>query len=570
MLKSFKYFSPCSCFSLLLICTSNLFSLAQGIKFEQPVWKVVLEKAKKENKIIFADCHTERCGWCRWMENHTYNNDTVGKFYNSNFICVSFDMHVGDGIEIAKKYKIYGVPTFLYLNSNGEVLQKTFGAKNVKTFIGIGKDVFNPEKQYNYYLNSFKRDSSNGEIAFKYFDMLAKADELDKDALKKYFITQKDSSLLSSINWKILYKFSYYSSHEFKFFENNIDAFYKIYGKDSIEKKINSVYDEELRYAYAMKDSKKLDLLRKKFRSFKTADCEKILLHTDKKLRKLPNADRFSAIEIEDSIVGPLNVSLGYGAFKEFKSSENADHMQEDNSVWFKFTIAYDTTLTFDIVPIDSLDDYDFVLYKCPDGNCADKNGKMNLKVERYCFSMCRSKSGMTGLSNYTKATSIGAGPGPAYVSSVHVKAGETYYLMVDYGQVYVNSGGNPLGFHIYFYDYYPKKKPIVIKNIFFENKKAVLQAESLPELDKLVNLLKKSQMVIEIRGHTDDIGDEKKNLLLSEERAKTVVDYLVSKQIKPNRLFYKGFGNSRPIADNNTEEGRKINRRVEFVKVLY
>jgi outer membrane protein OmpA-like peptidoglycan-associated protein len=183
---------------------------------------------------------------------------------------------------------------------------------------------------------------------------------------------------------------------------------------------------------------------------------------------------------------------------------------------------------------------------------------------------VCISKSGLTGLSEYAMSTEIGAGPGPAYVSSIHVKAGETYYLMVDFGQEYLSEGRSPAGFKIYFYNYYPKRKPIVLNNIFFETGKSVLQKESFPELDKLVLMLAKSQMVIEVRGHTDNAGDEKKNQLLSEERAKAVVDYLVSNKINKKRLFYKGFGSTKPIATNATQEGRQKNRRVEFIKVMY
>ena len=72
--------------------------------------------------------------------------------------------------------------------------------------------------------------------------------------------------------------------------------------------------------------------------------------------------------------------------------------------------------------------------------------------------------------------------------------------------------------------------------------------------------------MKIEIRGYTDNTGDELKNKMLSEGRAKAVVDYLVSKQIDRDRLSYKGLGSKQPIASNKTEEGKQKNRRVEFI----
>jgi len=296
---------------------------------------------------------------------------------------------------------------------------------------------------------------------------------------------------------------------------------------------------------------------------------KKVIPLTRQKLVKLPNADAKNAVEIEDSIVGPVNISLGFGVKQEMKV-QPPQYYGENNSAWYKFIIDYDTILTFDIVPFDSLDDYDFALFKCSDSVCIGDNDGEKFKIVRICFSMCVSKSGMTGLSKYSNRIAVGAGHGPAYVSAMNVKAGETYYLMVDYAEQYMNPKRPPAGFMIYFYNYSPRKKPIVLNNIFFETGKSVLQKESFTELDKLVFTLKKSQMVIEVRGHTDNEGDAKKNQLLSEERAKAVVDYLVSKKINKNRLFYKGFGSSNPIASNATKEGCQKNRRVEFIKVMY
>lgn len=111
------------------------------------------------------------------------------------------------------------------------------------------------------------------------------------------------------------------------------------------------------------------------------------------------------------------------------------------------------------------------------------------------------------------------------------------------------------------------KGKPVVLQNIFFEFAKARLLPESFPELDKLVGLLKKyPQINMRIMGHTDNVGTNERNLKLSEQRARSVVNYLVKKGIKATRLKFKGFGESHPIDSNATKEGRQKNRRVEFV----
>ena len=111
--------------------------------------------------------------------------------------------------------------------------------------------------------------------------------------------------------------------------------------------------------------------------------------------------------------------------------------------------------------------------------------------------------------------------------------------------------------------------KTFVLDNVEFDFGKATLRPASYKTLDELVDYLqRKSDEKIEIGGHTDNIGSETKNKILSLERAKSIVAYLVSKEIDPGRLTAKGYGSMEPIEENNTEAGRQKNRRSE-VKIL-
>jgi len=109
----------------------------------------------------------------------------------------------------------------------------------------------------------------------------------------------------------------------------------------------------------------------------------------------------------------------------------------------------------------------------------------------------------------------------------------------------------------------------MVFKNVQFEKNAYNLLPVSTVELDKLVQLLTENPTIkLQINGHTDNTGNADDNLKLSTNRAKSVVDYLVSKSISATRLTYKGFGAIKPIADNNSEDGKAKNRRTEFVIV--
>ncbi len=92
------------------------------------------------------------------------------------------------------------------------------------------------------------------------------------------------------------------------------------------------------------------------------------------------------------------------------------------------------------------------------------------------------------------------------------------------------------------------------------------LKPESKVELNKLVTFLTLNKTLrIELSGHTDNVGDKKMNQLLSQNRAKSVYDYLVANGIDVKRLTYKGYGDARPKVKNDSDENRAKNRRTEF-----
>ena len=106
----------------------------------------------------------------------------------------------------------------------------------------------------------------------------------------------------------------------------------------------------------------------------------------------------------------------------------------------------------------------------------------------------------------------------------------------------------------------------IVLNNIFFDSKLFVLKPTSIIELDKVVQLLTDNpKLKIQISGHTDNIGKPKDNILLSNNRAKAVTNYLLQRGILATRVIAKGFGSTKPLADNKTELGKGMNRRTEL-----
>ncbi len=109
------------------------------------------------------------------------------------------------------------------------------------------------------------------------------------------------------------------------------------------------------------------------------------------------------------------------------------------------------------------------------------------------------------------------------------------------------------------------KGDKIVLKNIYFDEGKAYLLTDSYQELNKVVKyLMQHPEWVVQINGHSDNTGSRRRNMKLSEERAKAVFIYFIEKGVQ-NKMYFKGFGDTMPVGDNNTMEGRIKNRRVEI-----
>jgi thiol:disulfide interchange protein len=133
---------------ILLIVLFTTVSFAQsGIKFFQGTWKEALAQAAKEDKPVFVDAFTVWCGPCKYMAANVFTVDSVGEYYNKNFINYKFDMEKGEGPSFASEYRITAYPTLRYSKSKGKVIHRVMGAKQPDQFIQDGKRAMSV---YNY------------------------------------------------------------------------------------------------------------------------------------------------------------------------------------------------------------------------------------------------------------------------------------------------------------------------------------------------------------------------------------------------------------------------------------
>jgi len=114
-----------------------------GIQFHRGTWGEAIKLASKENKMIFLDIYATWCGPCKKLKTSTFSNPQVGEFYNANYINVALDGETGVGAALAQKFKIDSYPSLLFIDSNGNLIQKAVGYHNMDELISLGKNVIN-------------------------------------------------------------------------------------------------------------------------------------------------------------------------------------------------------------------------------------------------------------------------------------------------------------------------------------------------------------------------------------------------------------------------------------------
>lgn len=186
-----------------------LTSHAQGIRFFEGTWQEALNKAKAENKPLFVDVYTTWCGPCRKMVNEIFPLPEVGDKYNASFINYKTDAEKGEGIEIAKKYKVNSFPTYIFVNGEGTLLYRSLGSMPSDKFLGeadiavtefkdpkpfaVWQDEYDTRKNdaawmLDYIKKRMKLKMNSGKELDQYFNICTKEEILDSELIP--FLTQ--------------------------------------------------------------------------------------------------------------------------------------------------------------------------------------------------------------------------------------------------------------------------------------------------------------------------------------------------------------------------------------------
>jgi thioredoxin-related protein len=267
---------------IIIILVACISVKSQSVLFrDHETWKSLKARAKKENKFIFIDAYATWCGPCKQMDSVVYTVDSVGNYFNKNFISLKLQidrtpndnenikMLYKDAEWIKSEYKIQVVPTVLFFNQEGEILLKDAGFKDAASMLELGRKSLDPQNQYYMLIRRYKENKTSlDELP----DLAKKVDAMGHKALSieiasKYinnYLLKENSKNLTAKNLKFMGEFlGSTNSRAFKYFVKNIKTINDSLGPHRAEYNIKSAITKEFFPTEEMwpKDSTKWDSL---------------------------------------------------------------------------------------------------------------------------------------------------------------------------------------------------------------------------------------------------------------------------------------------------------------------
>jgi thioredoxin-related protein len=179
-------------FGLTFTPLSNADLWAQGIEFFQGTFAEAIEKAKKEEKLIFMDAYAEWCGPCKRMAATVFTDAKVGEFFNQNFVCLKRDMEKGEGMDLQRRYPISAFPTLMFINGKGERIHQHVGGLDAANFVGLGKTAMTKVDNYKDYEKKYEAGERSPSFVAAYIRALNRANKPSLKIANDFVTKQTD------------------------------------------------------------------------------------------------------------------------------------------------------------------------------------------------------------------------------------------------------------------------------------------------------------------------------------------------------------------------------------------
>ncbi len=165
---------------------------AQGIEFFHGSFNEALEESKKTGKPIFMDAYAKWCGPCKRMAATTFKDESVGEFFNKNFINLKIDWEESEGVSLRGKYAVSAFPTLFFIGSNGDVIQKVVGGQDVNGLLRQGEMAIGKVDYSREYATLYEKGDRSPELVYNYVKALNKSGKSSLGVSNEYLRTQTD------------------------------------------------------------------------------------------------------------------------------------------------------------------------------------------------------------------------------------------------------------------------------------------------------------------------------------------------------------------------------------------
>lgn len=228
---------------LLFTALPLLLHSQTGIRFESgKSWSQIKEAAKKSNKLIFLDAYSQENEESMYMFTNVYTQAAVGQYYNAQFINARWNMEEGEGLALAKQYRIDGYPTLLFIDGQGNLIHKVVGFHDTDKLLLSGKNAIDPNKQYGTLLKKYENHSLPETQYKPLIDAMEAAGDVDAATELASKVLAKNKAWLKEPQLELLFRFTRKPKGEqYQFLVKNETKIAAIDGYEGITEKMNNL-----------------------------------------------------------------------------------------------------------------------------------------------------------------------------------------------------------------------------------------------------------------------------------------------------------------------------------------
>lgn len=268
---------------LIFIFTCSALNIfAQGIEFYHGKWSEALERATKEDKLIFVDAYAKWCGPCKRMAAETFTQEKAGAFFNKNFICMKMDMEDSENFDFIDKFPVSSYPTLMFIDGKGKIVKKAVGYQDLPGLLGLGKSAMMGLDNSAEFEKKYATGDRSPELIYAYVKALNRAGKPSLKIANDYLLKQKD--LTTSENLKIIFEGTTEAdSRIFDLLIQNKAKIATITSESAVSERITSACGNTIDKAIKFKSEELFEEAKGKYKKNITTKTEEFLLDADLK-----------------------------------------------------------------------------------------------------------------------------------------------------------------------------------------------------------------------------------------------------------------------------------------------